>query len=180
MSEVGEIRVAAYVAGGFLSPESSYAATLRALGADGSGHVLVAVAGQTEPGGHAPEPHGRAGAQTTKTAKTAKTANGRISGTIMLQVWPHAGQVTAGPGEAEIRALAVRPEEQGTGVGGRLLRAVNELAAGLGATHLVLSTEPEMRTAHRLYERAGFVRLPERDWSPVPGVNLLVYGLRLA
>ena len=37
-----------------------------------------------------------------------------------------------------------------------------------------------MRTAHRLYERAGFVRLPERDWSPVPGVNLLVYGLRLA
>jgi hypothetical protein len=36
-----------------------------------------------------------------------------------------------------------------------------------------------MRTAHHLYEQEGFVRLPERDWSPAPGEPLLVYGLRL-
>jgi len=201
MAEVGEIRVAAYVAGGFLSPESGYAATLRELGADGSGHVLIAVAAraEAEAGGHEPETADRAAAAQTEaevevekrgpetagqagaqSAHGAQTANGRISGTIMLQVWPYGGQVVTGPGEAEIRALAVRPEAQGAGVGGQLLRAVIELAARLGTTHLVLSTEPEMRTAHRLYERAGFVRLPERDWSPVPGVNLLVYGLRLA
>ena len=97
----------------------------------------------------------------------------------MLQVWPESGQVVQGPGEAEIRALAVRPDAQGAGVGERLLRAAIERAATLGVTHLVLSTEPSMRAAHRLYERAGFARLPERDWSPVPDANLLVYGLRL-
>jgi hypothetical protein len=32
-----------------------------------------------------------------------------------------------------------------------------------------------MTSAHRLYERLGFTRLPERDWSPMPGIDLLVY-----
>jgi hypothetical protein len=36
-----------------------------------------------------------------------------------------------------------------------------------------------MSAAHRLYEQEGFVRLPERDWSPAAGTTLLVYGLRL-
>jgi hypothetical protein len=36
-----------------------------------------------------------------------------------------------------------------------------------------------MTAAQHLYEDAGFVRLPERDWSPAPGVNLLAYGLAL-
>jgi ribosomal protein S18 acetylase RimI-like enzyme len=44
---------------------------------------------------------------------------------------------------------------------------------------MVLSTSTAMTTAHRLYERLGFVRLPERDWSPVPGVHLLAYVLDL-
>jgi hypothetical protein len=44
---------------------------------------------------------------------------------------------------------------------------------------MVLSTDPLMTTAHRLYERLGFTRLPERDWSPVPGAELLVYALDL-
>jgi hypothetical protein len=29
------------------------------------------------------------------------------------------------------------------------------------------------------YEQEGFVRVPERDWSPAPGTTLLVYGMRL-
>jgi hypothetical protein len=36
-----------------------------------------------------------------------------------------------------------------------------------------------MRSAHRLYERLGFTRLPERDWSPMPGTDLLVYTREL-
>jgi hypothetical protein len=36
-----------------------------------------------------------------------------------------------------------------------------------------------MTTAHRLYERFGFTRLPERDWRPEPGVELLVYSREL-
>jgi ribosomal protein S18 acetylase RimI-like enzyme len=104
----------------------------------------------------------------------------RIVGTVMLQLWPHAGEVVTGPGEAEIRALAVAPDGQGRGTGRALLRAVIERAALTGVRHLVLLTQPEMQTAQRIYRRAGFVRLPERDWSPRPGVILLAYGLVLA
>src|SRR5438876_12049888 len=55
---IGDLRVAAYRADGFLPATSGYAATLRALGADGQGEVLAAVDG------------------------------GQIVGTVMLQAWP--------------------------------------------------------------------------------------------
>lgn len=98
----------------------------------------------------------------------------------MLQSGPRTGSHVLGPEEAEIRALAVRPDEQGSGVGGLLLREVISAARAAGVRHLVLCTEPEMLAARRLYERAGFVRLPDRDWSPLADTHLLVYGLPLA
>jgi ribosomal protein S18 acetylase RimI-like enzyme len=167
MAEVGAVRVATYQAGGFLSAGSGYASALRDLGADGNGDVLVAVV--------------RANADRAGPAAAAVAAADaeRVVGTIMLQCWPHAGQVVTGPDEAEIRALAVRPDKQGQSIGRDLLQHALDRAIGLGVRHLVLCTLPEMRAAHRLYERAGFVRLPERDWSPAPGVTLLVYGLNL-
>ncbi|MGH3305891.1 MAG: GNAT family N-acetyltransferase [Streptosporangiaceae bacterium] len=152
LAEVGELRLAAYHADGFLSPDSTYAPRLRELGADGSGPVLVAVDGGDP---------------------------GRLVGTVMLQRWPHAGQVVSGPDEAEIRALAVRPEARGSGVGRALLAAVIDRAAAQGVGTLVLLTQPEMRAAHHLYEEAGFGRLPERDWSPEQGITLLAYGMHL-
>jgi ribosomal protein S18 acetylase RimI-like enzyme len=158
LAAVGDLRVAAYEAGGFLNRE--YAPELRALGTQGDGTVLVAVPGD-EPGG---EPADGAGP---------------IAGTIMLVTWPLAGELVGGPDEAEIRALAVAPGVQSGGVGtGLLLTALNwaELA---GARRVVLSTLPEMRAAHRLYERNGFRRLPDRDWSPRAGVQLLAYSLEL-
>ena len=36
-----------------------------------------------------------------------------------------------------------------------------------------------MHAAHRLYERLGFTRTPERDWSPTPWVHLVTYVLAL-
>jgi hypothetical protein len=36
-----------------------------------------------------------------------------------------------------------------------------------------------MTAAQRLYQRLGFTRLPDRDWSPVPGIELLVYAVEL-
>jgi hypothetical protein len=36
-----------------------------------------------------------------------------------------------------------------------------------------------MTAAHRLYQRLGFTRLPERDWSAAPGVDLMVYARQL-
>lgn len=152
LAEVGELRLAAYRADGFLSPDSTYAPRLRELGADGVGQVLVAVAAE----------------------------HGPILGTVMLQPWrPDAGHVVQGPSEAEIRALAVRPAAQRGGVGRALLAAVVDLAVHEGVRHLVLLTQPDMKAAHRLYEQAGFSRLPDRDWSPEPGVTLLAYGMHL-
>jgi ribosomal protein S18 acetylase RimI-like enzyme len=164
MAEVGDIRIAAYVSDGFISADSGYVPTLRGLGADGNGEVLVATVPASEPHGGTDAGHGQAE---------------RIVGTIMLQPWPHAGEVVTGPEEAEIRALAVRPEAQGQGIGRRLLLHLMRRATDLGVRHLVLCTEPTMRVAHRMYEQEGFVRLPERDWSPAPGTTLLVYGMRL-
>jgi ribosomal protein S18 acetylase RimI-like enzyme len=150
LAEVGQLRVTAYQAGGFMSPDSGYAPTLRALGGDGDGTVLVAVGD-----------------------------GGAILGTVMLQPSSPGGEVGAGPDEAEVRALAVVPGEQGRGTGGALLRAAIERAKRDGVAHLVLLTQPEMRAAQHLYERAGFRRLPDRDWAPVPGRTLLAYGLAL-
>ena len=152
LAEVGELRVTAYQAGGHMSPDSGYAPVLRALGATGEGTVLVAVPGE---------------------------GDDRILGTVMLQRWPEAGEVVAGRDEAEVRALAVSPEGQGLGTGSTLLQAAIERAAQAGVRHLVLLTQPDMRAAQHLYRQAGFRRLPDRDWSPVPGVTLLAYGLPL-
>jgi len=162
--ELGHVRLAAYRADGFLSPQSTYAPTLRTLGADGLGHVLVAVdAG----------PSGSSGSTNSTAPQDVGT---RILGTVMLQGWAGAGEILAGPEEAEIRALAVLPEARGIGLGQTLLAAVIGRAAEIGVRRLVLLTQPEMRAAHRLYEKAGFTRLPERDWSPEPGVTLLAYS----
>jgi ribosomal protein S18 acetylase RimI-like enzyme len=82
-------------------------------------------------------------------------------------------------GEAGIRMLAVLPSAQGRGVGSSLLDACVQLARELGCSAVMLHTTPWMDTAQRMYARAGFERLPERDWTPVPQVPLLAYRLQL-
>lgn len=83
----------------------------------------------------------------------------------------------ARPDETEFRMLAVHPAARGRGVGTALLRHVVD--ASRGRAGVVCSSQAQMREAHRIYERLGFVRAPERDWSPLPGVDLLVFALRL-
>jgi ribosomal protein S18 acetylase RimI-like enzyme len=146
---IGELRVGAYAAGSFLADASNYGPTLRTLAIDGTGQILAA------------------------------EADGQLLGTVTLQLPPHAGQVVRGPDEAEVRALAVSPDAQGRGVGRALLRTVIERARKMGVRHLVLSTQSGMDAARYLYSSVGFVRLPDRDWSPAPGFTLLAYGLTL-
>jgi ribosomal protein S18 acetylase RimI-like enzyme len=76
--------------------------------------------------------------------------------------------------EAEFRMLAA-----GRGVGEALVRACIERAKQAAAPRIVLSTGPEMLAAHRLYERLGFVRVPERDWSPRPTSDVLLRAYTL-
>lgn len=150
LAAIGDLRIAAYRAAGFLSGTSRYAQTLWGLGADGKGEVLAAVEGTA------------------------------VLGTAMLEFWPHGEPVVQGPEEAGIRALAVSPDAQGRGVGRTLLAAVTRRAVEHGSRHLVLLTMPGMRAAQHLYTKAGFVRLPERDEYPRPGVELLAFGKKLA
>jgi ribosomal protein S18 acetylase RimI-like enzyme len=85
----------------------------------------------------------------------------------------------SGPGEAEFRMLAVDPSAQGRGVGEALARACIARAGELGCRSVVICSRDFAQAAHRLYARLGFDRLPERDWSPRPGINLLALRLDL-
>jgi len=82
-------------------------------------------------------------------------------------------------GELEFRMLAVSPEARGRGVGEALVRAVIARAREVGVRRLVMSSSEHMVTAHRLYQRLGFQRFPERDWQPVPDVPITAYGFSL-
>jgi ribosomal protein S18 acetylase RimI-like enzyme len=80
-------------------------------------------------------------------------------------------------GELEFRMLSTTPAARGRGIGEALTRAVLDRARELGLRRVVLSSLDSMKTAHRLYERIGFTRLPERDWQPVPGFWLRAYAI---
>ena len=80
--------------------------------------------------------------------------------------------------EGEFRMLAVSPEARGQGVGQALVQHCVDRSRDLGYAGVRMSTMDRMTTAHRIYERLGFTRAPEDDWSPAPGVLLLAYALR--
>jgi ribosomal protein S18 acetylase RimI-like enzyme len=79
--------------------------------------------------------------------------------------------------ECEIRMLGVRPDARGRGVGELLVRAAMARGTDDGAVRMVLSTQTEMKAAHRLYERLGFTRRPDLDWVPEQDltVQLIAY-----
>ena len=85
----------------------------------------------------------------------------------------------SGPDEGEFRMLAVDPAAQGRGVGEALVQASVDVICAADRRRVVVSSADDMTAAHRLYERLGFTRAPERDWRPVPDVQLRVYELAL-
>jgi ribosomal protein S18 acetylase RimI-like enzyme len=94
--------------------------------------------------------------------------------TVVLPGTPYAE--ISQPGELEFRMLAVSSAARGRGVGEALVRAVIDRARSAGIGRVVLSSSEKMLAAHRLYERLGFTRLPERDWMPLPDVTLKAYA----
>jgi ribosomal protein S18 acetylase RimI-like enzyme len=146
--EVGELLVSVYVGGGFTPAER--APVLRAVEPLATdGDLLVA----------RDEREGLVG-----------TVTFLLSGTRQAEI--------AREGEAEFRLLAVAPVTRGRGIGEALVAECIRRARNLDCQRLVLSTQPTMTSAQRLYARAGFVRAPERDWSKA-GSPRIVYTLEL-
>jgi ribosomal protein S18 acetylase RimI-like enzyme len=105
--------------------------------------------------------------------------DGRVVGSVALVLAGDFGNVITSDEEAAFRMLVVDPAAQGQGVGELLVTTCLERARAAGKRRMVISTDPLMTTAQRLYRRLGFTRLPERDWRPQPGVDLLVYSRQL-
>ena len=149
--EVGRLTLAAYAADGRITPDHPYAVHLADAGARLRDAVLLVAAA---PGGD-------------------------LLGTVT--VVPPSGSIAemCRPGEMVVRMLAAAPAARRRGVGEVLTRACVELARDRGCERVILSSGTWMTSAHRLYERLGFVRVPERDWSPRVDVHLLAFELRL-
>lgn len=118
---------------------------------------------------------GRAGSATVLVARQG----GRLVGSVTVATTGGEVAEQAGPGEAVIRMLVTAPAARGTGAGTALVLACLEEARLEGCHAVRLSSLPTMTAAHRIYERVGFTRTPENDWSPAPGIDLVTYALPL-
>ncbi|MEO6511374.1 MAG: GNAT family N-acetyltransferase [Nocardioides sp.] len=99
----------------------------------------------------------------------------RIVGTVTYCPLGSPWHEMASEGEGEFRMLAVHPDGQGHGVGTALVETCEERARAEGLRSMVLCSQASMAAAHRLYVRQGYTRAPERDWEPVPGVDLVAF-----
>jgi GNAT superfamily N-acetyltransferase len=82
--------------------------------------------------------------------------------------------------EAGFRMLGVAPAAQGRGTGEALVQRCLDEARGAGKRAMFIYSGDWMETAHRLYKRLGFVRVPERDWVlQEPSITLLAFRREL-
>ena len=66
----------------------------------------------------------------------------------------------------EIKRMYVVPEARGRGVGRLLLEALEDLARDLGYAVARLDTGARQPGAQRMYERAGYVSIPDYNGNP--------------
>jgi GNAT superfamily N-acetyltransferase len=149
---VGELTLAAYVADGYLEPTDPYAEELRAADERAAQADLMVAADRSH----------------------------RLLGTVTFCLAGSEWAEISRDGEAEFRMLAVAPEARGQGIGSALARWCVDRAREQGCTAIVLSSLEAMKTAHRIYERMGFTRCPDRDWWPTPEIRLVAYRLEFA
>lgn len=151
LARAGEIAVAAYLADGWLKEDDPYRDHL---------DDTVRRADEAE-------------------LLVAADPDDRVIGTVTVCLAGTPWSEICRPGEVEFRMLAVDPAATGRGAGTALVAAVVQRARDLGARRVVLCSVEGMRAAHRIYERMGFVRMPDRDWSPDGKMLLMAYGLQL-
>lgn len=149
LGAVGALLVEVYVGDGFMAPGDGYVDELADAAARAAGSELW-VAADDE----------------------------RLLGSVTFCPRGSAYREIAREEEGEFRTLAVPRVARGRGVGEALVRHCVGLSRSAGDTGMVLSTLPTMTDAHRLYERLGFTRDPDRDWVPRGGPRLWAYAVR--
>ena len=105
---------------------------------------------------------------------------GRVIGCVTFVDGLKALSEVDDPDAATVRMLGVAAEARGRGVGEALIRECIDRARQSGRKRVRLHTRPSMTSAQRLYERLGFRRDPDHDYSPAPGILLLGYVLDLS
>ena len=102
---------------------------------------------------------------------------GTIVGSVTLALAGEKYADIALDDELEFRMLVVDPAVQRSGAGKAMVDAIIGHARTLpGIRAVALTTGQTWESAHGLYRKTGFQRVPERDWL-VPGtdIKLLVY-----
>jgi ribosomal protein S18 acetylase RimI-like enzyme len=159
LPRVGELTVEAYEHDALLVEDDAYAASLRdAVTRAREAELYVAVL--TDLLAHPDDP-------------------GEAVGTVTFCPQGSPWAELAQPGEGEFRMLAVDPSVRRRGVAQALVGLCLERSRELGYTAVVLSSLPVQEPAHRIYERLGFRRTPDLDWSPAAGVDLLAFRCEL-
>jgi ribosomal protein S18 acetylase RimI-like enzyme len=145
-AEAGRLVEAAYTAGGLLDNDRGYGAHVRDVAGRAADHVVLVA-----------------------------LRHGRLVGSVTITPHGTPQSELARDDEVEFRYLGVAPEAWGGGVAAAMVAACQEYAVSTGARRLVICVISDNVRAHRLYERLGFVRTPDRDWTPVPGVELWAF-----
>ncbi len=106
--------------------------------------------------------------------------NSQLAGSVTLYLDSPKSEESVWPeGWAGIRLLGVDPAYRGYGVGRALMDYCVRRCRELGIRTIGLHTTTFMATARRMYERMGFVRVPEYDFHPRPGTVVMAYRLDL-
>jgi GNAT superfamily N-acetyltransferase len=105
--------------------------------------------------------------------------DGRIVGSVTLAVAGQPYSDIALDDELEFRMLVVDPGVQRSGAGRAMVEAIIAHARSLdGIRGVALTTGRTWESAHGLYRKTGFRRVPERDWF-VPGTDIKLLVFRL-
>ncbi len=106
--------------------------------------------------------------------------DGKLVGAVTLYIKTSSSQETGWPkGWAGIRLLAVHPRFRGRGIALALMDECINRCRVKGISTIGLHTTEMMDVAQRMYERMGFIRVPEFDFRPEPDTVVMAYRFDL-
>ena len=99
----------------------------------------------------------------------AVSEEGRVDGGLVyfgdMRYYGAGGEATLSQEAGAFRLLAVNPNISGKGLGKRLVYACMDQARLEGFEYLMIHSTKFMKVARKMYERMGFERFPEIDFT---------------